>query len=173
MEFKFETAYNQEALTIMAKALRKTIRKKRSRRSHIFGAIVIVIALLLTLPMGNEVYVLNFKKILTWAVSAVILFTLIFEDRLNGAVAKARMLPGLEKAVVTFKKDSYHSVTEIGSSEFKYSTIQMLAENNDYFIFIFSRNHAQIYSKASLKGGSIEEFRTFIQQVTNKEIQTV
>ena len=44
MEFKFETAYNQEAITIMAKALRKTVRKKRSKRSHIFGLIVVVFA---------------------------------------------------------------------------------------------------------------------------------
>ena len=51
MEFKFKTAYNQEATTIMAKALRKTIRKRRSRRSHIFGVIVIVIALLFSLPL--------------------------------------------------------------------------------------------------------------------------
>lgn len=173
MEFQFETAYNQEALTIMAKALRKTIRKKHSRRSHILGVIVIAAALFLTLPLGSEVYVLTAKKVLTWLVAAIIFLTLIFEDWLNGAIAQKRMLPGLEKAVVTFKKDSYHSVTEIGSSEFKYSTIQMLAETTDYFIFIFSRSHAQIYSKASLKGGSIEEFRTFIQRVTGKEIQTV
>ena len=44
MEFKFETAYNQEAITIMAKALRKTVRRKRSRRSHIFGVIVVIFA---------------------------------------------------------------------------------------------------------------------------------
>ena len=52
MEFKFETAYNQEAITVMAKALRKTVRKKRSHRSHIFGVLVIILALLLTLPLG-------------------------------------------------------------------------------------------------------------------------
>ena len=62
MEFKFETAYNQDALTAMAKALRKTIRKKRSRRSHIFGTIVIALALFLTLPFGNEVYVITAKR---------------------------------------------------------------------------------------------------------------
>ena len=64
MEFKFKTAYNQEATTIMAKALRKTIRKRRSRRSHIFGVIVIVIALLFSLPLGNENFVIDFKTII-------------------------------------------------------------------------------------------------------------
>ena len=173
MEFKFETAYNQEALTTMAKALRKTIRKKRSRRSHIFGTIVIFLALFLTLPLGNEVYVITAKKVLTWLVAAIILLTLIFEDRLNGAIAKKRMLPGLEKAVVTFKEDSYLSVTEIGSSEFKYDNIIMLVETTDYFVFIFSQNHAQIYSKCTLEGGTLHEFRAFIQKATNQTIQNI
>ena len=173
MEFKFETAYNQDALTTMAKALRKTIRKKRSRRSHILGTIVIALALFLTLPFGNEVYVLTAKKVLTWLVASIILLTLIFEDRFNGAIAKKRMLPGLEKAVVTFKEDSYHSVTEIGSSEFKYDNILMLVETTDYFVFIFSQNHAQIYSKSSLAGGTLHEFRAFIQKATHQTIQNI
>ena len=173
MEFKFETAYNQDALTTTAKALRKTIRKKRSRRSHIFGTIVIALALFLTLSFGNEVYVITAKKVLTWLVAAIILLTLIFEDRLNGAIAKKRMLPGLEKAIVTFKEDSYHSVTEIGSSEFKYDNILMLVETTDYFVFIFSQSHAQIYCKSSLTGGTMEEFRTFIQKATNQTIQNI
>ena len=173
MEFKFETAYNQEALTTMAKALRKTIRKKRSRRSHILGTIVIALALFLTLPLGNEIYVITAKKVLTWLVAAIILLTLIFEDRLNGAIAKKRMLPGLEKAIVTFKEDSYHSVTEIGSSEFKYDNILMLVETTDYFVFIFSQSHAQIYSKCTLEGGTLHEFRAFIQKATNQTIQNI
>lgn len=40
MEFTFETIYDQKAMKAMANALRKTVRKKRSRRSHIWGLIV-------------------------------------------------------------------------------------------------------------------------------------
>ena len=54
MEFTFETVYNQKAVTAMARALRKTLRKKKSRRSHIFGWIILVIAVLLTLPLGDK-----------------------------------------------------------------------------------------------------------------------
>ena len=173
MEFKFETAYNQEAITVMAKALRKTVRKKRSRRSHIFGVLVIILALLLTLPLGGKAFVLDFKTIITWLVAAILCFTLIFEDKINGYVARKRMLPGLEKAAVTFNEDGYCSETELGSSEFKYGSIMLLAETADYFVFVFSQSHAQVYDKKSIAGGTIEEFRTFIQNATGKEIQNV
>ena len=173
MEFKFKTAYNQEATTIMAKALRKTIRKRKSRRSHIFGVIVIVLALLFSLPLGNENFVIDFKTIITWLVAFILLLTLIFEDRLNGYVARKRMLPGLDIATVTFNKDGYHSETEIGSSDFKYNNIMILAETVEYFIFVFSQSHAQIYDKKSITGGTIEEFRDFIKNVTGKEIKKI
>lgn len=47
MEFQFETRYDQKGLTALARALRKTIRKKRSRRSHIFGWCIVALAILL------------------------------------------------------------------------------------------------------------------------------
>lgn len=171
--FQFETAYNQEAITIMAKAIRKTARKKRSRRSHVFGLIVVILAILLTLPLGEKEFVLDFRTILTWIVAAILLFTLIFEDRINGYIARKRMLPGLEKATVTFNAESYYSETEIGSSQFKYSTIMLLAETADYFVFVFSQNHAQVYDKKSMTGGTMEEFREFIKNATGKEIQAI
>ena len=107
MEFKCETAYNQEAVSVMAKALRKTARRKRSKRTHIFGVIIIVIALLLTLPIGDRKFVLDFRTIINWLVAAILFFVLIFEDKLNGYIARKRMLPGLTNSSVTFTEDGY------------------------------------------------------------------
>ena len=45
MKFTFETEYNQKALSVMAKCIRKTARAKHSKRSHVFGWIVIALAL--------------------------------------------------------------------------------------------------------------------------------
>lgn len=132
-----------------------------------------MLAILLTLPLGDKTFVLDFKTIITWLVAAILFFTLIFEDKINGYVARKRMLPGLDKASVTFSTDGYRSETEIGSSDFKYSTIMMLAETADYFVFVFSQSHAQIYSKKSLTGGTIAEFREFIKNATGKEIQNI
>ena len=171
MEFKFETKYNQEAVTVMAKALRKTMRKKKSRRSHVFGPIVVIFAILLTLPLGGKEFVLDFRTIVTWLVSVILVLALVFEDKVNGYIARKRMLPGLDKSVVTFNEEGYLSETPVGKTEFKYDNIIMLAETAAYFVFIFSQNHAQVYDKRTLSGGTQEEFRQFIQDVTGKEIQ--
>ena len=56
MGIQFETDYNMETLTAMAKSLRKTVRKKRSRRVHIFAAVVLILGLLtiLATTAGGE-----------------------------------------------------------------------------------------------------------------------
>ncbi len=173
MEFTFETAYNQKALTAMARGLRKTVRKKSSKRSHIFGWICIVLAILFIIPMGSETFVLDGKMMVTILATAAILLVFCFEDKLNGYIAKKRMIKDLDKAVCTFGEESYISETNVGKSEFKYDRVQALAETADYFVFVFDFSHAQIYDKKQLKGGTLEEFRKFIEAKTGKEIQVI
>ena len=103
MEFVFETDYDRKAMTAMAKGLRKTVRKKHSRRSHIFGWIVIALGLLLSWPSSD----VNRGDVVTWIAMAVLLLALVFEDRLNGAIARKRMLPGTDKTVATFSEEGY------------------------------------------------------------------
>lgn len=172
-EFTFETTYNQKAMTTMARALRKTVRKKHSRRSHIFGWIITVLAVLLVLPIGEREVVFNFRTVITWAVIVIIVATLLFEDWINGYIARKRMLPGTVFALCTFGEDDYVSETKAGKTEWKYENIETIAETKDYFVFLFGKNHAQVYDKNSLQGGSIEEFRTFLVKKTEKEIWSV
>jgi len=173
MEFIFETNYDQKGITAMAKALRKTIRKKRSKRSHIFGAIIILCAILLSLPEKGEAFVITVNLVVTWIAVVVMVFTLLFEDRINGYIARRRMLPGMDKSIVTFKEESYLSETAVGKTEFYYNNIHTLVESDDYFVFIFNQSHAQIYDKKGLKEGSLEGFRNFITEKTGKEIQRI
>lgn len=98
MEFTFETAYNAKTMTQMAKVLRKTVRKKHSRRSHIFGWLVIALGLVLMLSSDSW----GVSTMVTGLAVAVILVVQLFEDRLNGMVARKRMLPGTERAVTVF-----------------------------------------------------------------------
>lgn len=173
MEFRIETTYNSEALTTMARALRKTARRKRSRRTRIWSVLVIALALLLMLPLDGEKFVLDGRTIVTGLAVAAILVVLVFEDKLNGYIAKRRMLPGLESAVVTFREDGYTSETEVGTSEFAYKNITSIAETENYFVFIFSQNHAQIYDKRRLTGGSADAFCKFVEEITEKTVQKI
>src|SRR5699024_2201122 len=113
----FETRYDTKALFVMARALRKTVRKKRSRRSHILGWSVIVFALLLVLADG---FALDASTIITSLAALAILLVFLFEDRLNGDVAKKRLLPGTEKAVTVFSEDNFVSTTDVGKTEWNY-----------------------------------------------------
>ena len=170
MVFTFETRYDTKALSVMARALRKTVRKKRSRRSHILGWIVIVFALLLLLADG---FALDAYTIITSLAMLSLLLVLLFEDRLNGAVAKKRLLPGTEKAVTVFSEDKFVSTTDVGKTEWNYDKILAVAETADFFVFIFSKNHGQVYDKRSLQGGTADDFRRFIEAAAGKPVQRI
>ena len=176
MQFTFQTDYNQRSLSVMAKCIRKTARAKRSKRSHLFGWIVIALALLLSFTSGEEGFTVTFNMVLTWLVAAMILVTLVFEDQLNGYIAGKRMLKGTEKAAATFDTDNpdmYVSETEVGKSEFSYHKLALIAETERYFVFVFSASHAQVYDKYSLSGGTVNEFREFITKTTGKQLLPV
>ena len=173
MEYTFESLYNQEALTIMAKCLRKTVRRKKSKRSHIFGWIVVILAVILSVASDAESFAIDFKKVITWTAALAIVISFIFEDWLNGYFAKKRMLKGTEKSTSTFDTEianAFVSETAIGKSEFSYDKVAQIAETERYFVFIFSENHAQVYDKVSISGGTVDEFREFISKVTNKTV---
>lgn len=175
MEFHFTTYYDREALTDMSRALRKTVRKGHSTRSHIFGWIVAVIGLLLLLPLDGQPFEISFKTIATAVAVLVLLFVLIKEDTINGYFALRRQLPQLlsSKTVFSTAEAVYHSSTEVGNSEFRYDNLIALAETTKFFVFIFSKSHAQVYDKSSITGGTIEAFRKFIQEITGLPIQKV
>lgn len=168
MEFTFETHYDAKALTLMAKALRKTVRKKRSRRTHLFGWVVIVLGLLLVLSKGG---VFDFATVITLVATMIVLLALLFEDRLNGYVAKARLLPGTENAVTVFSESGFTSTTDVGNTQWNYDKIMMIVETDDFFVFLYSQNHAQLYDKRHLQGGTAEAFRRFMEAATGKQIQ--
>lgn len=173
MKYTFETLYNQEALTIMAKCLRKTVRRKKSKRSHFLGWIVVILAVILSVASDAESFAIDFKKVITWTAALAIVVSFIFEDWLNGYFAKKRMLKGTEKSTSTFDTETpnaFISETAIGKSEFSYDKVAQIADTERYFVFIFSENHAQVYDKVSISGGTVDEFREFISKVTNKTV---
>ncbi len=175
MNISFETEYNQKSMTVMAKALRKTVRRKRSRRSHIFGWIVVVLGLLLSCWSGDNGFSikLEMRTIITLITISILVIVLLWEDAINGYFARRRLLPGTEKAKAVFRENEFVSSTDIGTSIFHYNKIEVIAENADYFIFIYNISHAQVYDKKKICGGALQEFREFIEQATGKYIVKV
>lgn len=173
MEFVFETSYDQKGLTAMARGLRKTLRKKKSRRSHVFGWVVVILGLLLSFNGGDAGFAITFKTVVTWLVVAVMIAALLFEDQMNGFFAGKRILAGSELAVTTFREDGYRSETGAGCTDWSYETVQAIAETGNYFVFLLSKNHAQIYDKTRMTGGTAEEFRAFITEKSGKTVQAV
>ena len=172
MEFAFETVYNQKALTAMAKAVRKTTRAKRSKRSHIIGAVVIVLGIWLI--VGDILnFSFDFKTFVTLLAVLALLVVLPFEDSLNAFIAGKRMIKGSEKANIVFKDENFVSSTDVGTTEFPYSIIQAVADTGDYIIFVLNQNHAQAYDVSSLVNGTKEQFLNFIEQKTGKKVQKI
>ena len=170
MEFTVTTLYHQKALTAMAKTLRKTTRKRKSRLTHIFGWVIIAVSMLLSLPVAEENYVITANKVFTWLAAAMVFVVIIWEDPLNGYIARKKMLPGTEKAIAYFTEDGFESTTDIGKTSWLYDRITVLAETKDYFVFVFSANHAQVYDKNVITGGTADEFRTFLTERTGKDV---
>lgn len=174
MQFKFETDYNLKSLTVMAKALRKTVRKARSKKSHILGWILVAFSVFLLFTSAKTEF--GFRQIVTLLVAVAVAVSLIFEDRLNGYFAKRNMLKGTEKAVAVFDtqlEDTFSSETGVGKSEFYYKNIVAIAETKEYFVFLLSASYAQVYDKSTLCGGTDSEFRQFITKKTGKTITNV
>ena len=163
--FSFETDYDMNTFISMARALRMTIRKKHSKRSHIFGWGVVVLGIAFTFL--GDVRVLHITAI------AAIALALLFEDRLNGWIAMKRMLKGMEKVKSDFYEDRYVSATDIGTTEWHYDKIKAIAEDKDYFIFLFSESHTQVYDKRKMTGGTGADFRNFIMQKTGLNVQRI
>ena len=132
-----------------------------------------ILAVILSVASDAESFAIDFKKVITWAAALAIIVSFVFEDWLNGYFAKKRMLKGTEKSTSTFDTEiatAFTSETAIGKSEFSYDKVAQIAETERYFVFIFSENHAQVYDKVGISGGTVDEFREFISKVTNKTV---
>ncbi len=169
MEFCFDTVYTPKSMAVMAKALRKTIRKRHSKRSHLFGFFVVFLGILLAFSASE----ISFKSIITVAVVLFILLALVFEDHINGYIAFKRILPGTTRSIVRFHQEGYHTETVAGSSDFPYSNIIAIAEDQNYYVLIFSSSHAQLYDKRTISGGTHSDFSAFISEKTGCSIQTL
>ena len=172
MQIQVETVYSLSVLTAMARALRKTLRRKKSRRTRIFSVVLMLIALLtIVLSLTTDP---SFPAIISMAVlTLALLAVMIWEDQLNGYWARRQILAGTEVAQTTFTEDGYTTTTRTAKSEWRYEQIQCICQTSDYLILLLDANHAQVFDKHGFLAGNAEQLTALLMQKTGKDITSV
>lgn len=165
MNFTIETEYDQRSLAAMSRAIRKTVRKGRNLAAHILGFVAILFGMLMFVIGGRGIGAVM-SSMATWFALLLILVMLFFEDRVNAYFAGRHMMSGMEHATTTFSDDGFTVKTSIAESDWHYEKIKTIAELPDFFVFIYSKRHAQVYDKNHISGGTADEFRSFIEEKT-------
>ena len=175
MEFHFTTVYDQACLTAMAKALRKTVRRRHSRRTNLFGILLIAFVLLMWLPIVTGRRSADFGDIVSLITIIVVSLVLWKEDSLNAALAGKRMLPTSQRAEATFTETGYRNVTGAATTEWTYEnmTLAAICDVGDYVVFALNKTLAQAYDRRTLTGGSIEDFYRFLEEKTGKPVEKI
>lgn len=169
MEFSCRTVYTRRTLAAMSKALRKTTRRQSSRWTRVLGWIIIAVCLLSVLDGQQSPWV-------RWVDAGVIVMLLAVqfgEDLLSAVISKRQAMPGMEESRTVFLEECYESRITGLTSQWQYSRVLALAELGDYIVVVLGKNHAQAFDKAGLEGGTVEEFRRFLEEKTGKTIRKI
>ena len=169
MEFTCHTTYDQKALTAMSRALRKTVRAKRSCMVRLYAWIIIGLLLVsIWLSWGTL-----WQTAADCAVIAALLLLHWKEDAINGFFAKRKALPGTEFADTIFYPDHYLVETPAAETKWQYDKILALAETEKYLVLVVGMNHAMALEKVTLTGGGLPELRRFLEEKSGCEIQNI
>ena len=114
---------------------------------------------------------LDVRTVTSLLVEVMLLSVLLFQDRFNGMIARKNALAGTKEYHVAFGEDFYSVVTAATTSTFRYELIDALAESQDYIIFLMKKRYAQPLDKRTLTGGTVEEFKRFLEEKTGKDFR--
>ena len=168
MTFEIHSGITNRSMTVAARAMRRVLRRKRS-----IGWTVFFINALLLIPFDGEPFALDVSTVISLLVEVMLLSVLLFQDRFNGMIACKNTLAGTKDYHVVFGEESYTVVTEVTTSTFRYELIDALAESQDYIIFLMKKRYAQPLDKRTLTGGTVEEFKRFLEEKTGKTFRRV
>ena len=170
MEFTFDTIYGVKAVTVMSKALRKTLRREKTLKRDILQIVLCIACYLLPfLPPGRE-FSWDIMTITSFFLATFTLLMIIFYDLINGITAQYTVDERLKRNVTVFYDCWYTSTTEYETKQWMYGNHKITAEMGNYFVFIFDEYTAYVYDKRTLTGGTEEDFRKFIIDKTGREI---
>ena len=173
MTLEIHSNITNRSMTVAARAMRRVLRRKRSIMWAIFGWSVFLFNALLLIPFDGEPFALDARKLISLLAEVILLSVLLFQDRFNGMIACKNTLAGTKDYHIAFGEESYTVVTEVTTSTFRYELIDAMAESQDYIIFLMKKRYAQPLDKRTLTGGTVEEFKRFLEKKTGKDFRHV
>lgn len=169
-EYVVETRVDRRAMTALARAARKTLRRRRSRRVHTFGLLVTVFLLMVAVGgrlAGEERWWLNLLlALLMMAVTQS-------EDIINGLIGLRQVPGGSREVTAAFDGTRYIHRTQTAETRWSYDRVQTVCETGEYFVFLLDDHHGQIYAKSGFTRGTPMAFREFITRKTGKPVQNI
>ena len=167
MEIICSTTYDRRALSALARALRKTVRRTRSRLLRVWCWVLLVLSLLSAWVSWGEWGTVA----LNGAVAVLMLAVLLGEDAINAFFARRNALPGMEVCTVRFLEEHYETKIAGAATQWQYSKLLRLAENDRYLVLILGKNHGQLCDKEELTGADPEELRAFLEQKSGLTVE--
>ena len=166
-----QTTIDRKAMTVLARASRKTLRRGRSGPVRTLAWFIVALEAFLT-----AAYLRGGQS--SWPVNALLgLFMLgciLGEDRVNGAIGLRQVAPNSREVNAAFKDGRcYVHRTQAAESWWPYSQIKAAVETKDYFVLLLDRSHGQVYDKKGFSWGTPDEFREFIRKQTGLKVQTI
>ena len=168
MTFEIYSDITNRSMTIASRAMRKVLQRKSSILWAIFGWSVFFINALLLIPFDGEPFTLDASTVISLLAEVMLLSVLLFQDRFIGMIARKNTLAGTKEYHVAFGEESYTVVTAATTSTFRYELIDALAESQEYIILLMKKRYAQPLDKRTLTGGTVEEFKRFLEEKTGK-----
>ena len=168
MEFTFDLNYDQKAMTVMAKAMRKGLQEEQDKRSKIIGWVFIALTVLILLTSKT----FGWMQIAACILIAGFAAYLIWQDQVNGWLALRKLPEKMRKGRWLFREDGYFSDTEAGESDYSYENIFMIVESQGYMILVFHEGTAHIIDISTIQGGTADDFRRLLRKKTSLTIQT-
>jgi hypothetical protein len=167
MEFTFDLNYDQKAMTVMAKAMRKGLQEEQDKRSKIIGWVFIALTVLILLTSKT----FGWMQIAACILIAGFAAYLIWQDHVHGWLALRKLPEKMRKGRWLFREDGYFSDTEAGESDYSYHNIFLMVESQGYMMLVFHEGTAHVIDMSTIQGGTAAEFRKLLRRQTSLTIQ--
>lgn len=169
MEFTCRAACDQKALTARSRALRKTVRAEQNFLvRHRGWQVIALLAVGLWLSWGTA-----WQMALTCAVIFGLLLVHWKGDAIDAYAAKRWGYRSRDFDDAAFCPDHFLVKTAAAESRWQYDKILALAETGSYLVLVVGKDHALAMEKATLAGGSLPEFRRFLEDKSGRTIQNI